>query len=409
MLLFLFYVVFIDAWISKPARFVGRPTCSFPTLLSAADSSSDNTDSSKDPFEGISHLLDDGKGHIRPELATSIFNWEQEHREKDHLAKFEYSTRAGLRLVDEIAKSLLLTTTSSSSSTSTTTSNDRTATTYSDLVQEGIVALMYAMTKYDNSLQEESFHHYARRHIANTLQKVLAQESNVMTVPTHVLELLKRAKRKRQALFSKTGREPTTAEIATLLDISAQQLELYYILFGSALSVERTMEIYDPLLENKATFADQQEWEHEHGISLNEENVPQEEEQEGDDEMYIHLESVAAPLRDMIIDKDRFDNPNDVLVEEMLHDDVQEFLKKTLSERELQVIEWRFGLLNGGKVTSLEDIGTILGISAGRVAQIEEQAMEKLKTSYTNRQVETYLEEANSQVENENDGGARKE
>jgi RNA polymerase primary sigma factor len=117
--------------------------------------------------------------------------------------------------------------------------------------------------------------------------------------------------------------------------------------------------------------------------------------------MYIHLESVAAPLRDMIIDKDRFDNPNDVLVEEMIHDDVQEFLKKTLTQRELQVIEMRFGLLNRGKVTSLEDIGTILGISASRAAQIEEQAMEKLKNSYTNRQVETYLEEANSEVEND--------
>ena len=78
----------------------------------------------------------------------------------------------------------------------------------------------------------------------------------------------------------------------------------------------------------------------------------------------------------------------------MIHDDIDDFLVKTLTEREVQVIRLRYGLNNGGKVDTLDDIGHELGgITASRVKQIEEQAMEKLRSSFTNRDVEPYLEE----------------
>jgi RNA polymerase nonessential primary-like sigma factor len=67
-------------------------------------------------------------------------------------------------------------------------------------------------------------------------------------------------------------------------------------------------------------------------------------------------------------------------------------LVKTLDERELQVIRMRYGLSNG-EVTSLSDIGSEFGVTASRIKQIEEQSMEKLRSSYTNRSVEPYLED----------------
>jgi RNA polymerase primary sigma factor len=331
-----------------------------------------------DPFRGISHLIDDGNGNIRSDLATSIWNWDNEHRRKDSLPKFEYSTRKGLRLVDEIARELLETTRGVNKGVD----EDHTVTTYSDLVQEGVVALMYAMAKYDDS-QGESFAHYARRKIATTLTRYLGKDSRSFRLPSHIMELLNHARRIKARLRSQMGREPTISQVAEELGIPTKKLELYQLVSGSTLSVERTMEIYDPLVET--TFADQDTWEHEH---WGEENAEQQD--EGEDEMWVHQEQIAAPLRDMIPDTQP--TPDDLVFQRMIHDDVDDFLVKTLTDRELQIIRLRYGL-NNGKATSLSDIGLELGVTASRVKQIEEQAMEKLRSSYTNREVEPYLED----------------
>jgi DNA-directed RNA polymerase specialized sigma subunit len=55
--------------------------------------------------------------------------------------------------------------------------------------------------------------------------------------------MLEQAKVKRQELMDETGREPTMAQVASELNVSPQQLELYTMLGSSSLSVERTMEI----------------------------------------------------------------------------------------------------------------------------------------------------------------------
>ena len=327
----------------------------------------------QDPFQGISHLIDDGHGHINSELATSIWNWENDHRNKQHLPKFQYSTRSGLRLVDEIARDLL-----------ETYSAD---TAYSDLIQEGVVALMYAMAKYDpHYFEKESFEHYARRTICTTLSRSLAKDSRPIRLPEHVVTTLKHARQARSQLQSQTGSEPTMAQVAEELQISPEQLQLYQIVSASTLSVESTVEIYDQA-DSTATFEDQDKWEKENGVD--EESIDLYAE-EGEDEMWVHQEQIAAPLRDMIPDYEP--TPDDLVEMNMIHDDVDDFLVRTLQDRELQVIRMRYGL-DSGKGMSLSAIGDTLGVTAARVKQIEERAMEKLRTTYTNREVEPYLED----------------
>jgi RNA polymerase sigma factor (sigma-70 family) len=371
----------IDAWlIAKPVLNRGART-STEYMHVAAEQSFVGSATDDDPFRGISHLIDDGKGNIRSDLATSIWNWDNEHRSRDKLPKFEYSTRKGLRLVEETARELLETTRGVNKGVD----EDHTVTTYSDLIQEGVVALMYAMAKYTDS-EEESFRHYARRCIVTALTRYLGKDSRSFHLPTHVVELLKHARRTKAQLQTQMGREPTLAQVAEKLDIPMEKLQLYQLVSGSTLSVERTMEIYDPLLET--TFADQDTWEHEHGEEDEENDDGLQ--QEGEDEMWVHQEQIAAPLRDMIPDTSAL--PDELIYRKMIHDDVNEFLVRTLDERELQVIRMRYGLSNG-KVTSLSDIGSELGVTASRIKQIEEQAMEKLRSSYTNRAVEPYLED----------------
>jgi RNA polymerase sigma factor (sigma-70 family) len=378
------FPIAIDAWlISKPVL-TSRARTSTESVHVAAEQSFVGSATDDDPFRGISHLIDDGNGNIRSDLATSIWNWDNEHRSRDKLPKLEYSTRKGLRLVEETARELLETTRGVNKGVD----EDHTVTTYSDLIQEGVVALMYAMAKYTDS-EDESFKHYARRCIVTAMTRYLGKDSRSFHLPSHVVELLKHARRTKAQLQAQMGREPTLAQVAEKLGIPTEKLQLYQLVSGSTLSVERTMEIYDPLLET--TFADQDTWEQEHG---EEEENDDDLQQEGDDEMWVHHERIAAPLRDMIPDTSAL--PDEFIYRKMIHNDVDEFLVNTLDERELQVIRMRYGL-NSGSVTSLSDIGSKLGVTASRVKQIEEQAMEKLRSSYTNRAVEPYLEDEHSE------------
>lgn len=374
------FPIVIDAWLTSKLILTGKARTTPESMHVSAEQPFAGSATNNDPFRGISHLIDDGNGNIRSDLATSIWNWDNEHRSRDSLPKFEYSTRKGLRLVDEIARDLLETT----QGVNKGVDEDHTVTTYSDLIQEGVVALMYAMAKYNDS-QEESFEHYARRKITTSLARYLAKDSRSFHLPSHVVELLNHARRTKTRLRSQMGREPTISQVAEELGIPTKKLELYQLVSGSTLSVERTMEIYDPTLET--TFADQDAWEHEHWEEENEE-LPELE--EGEDEMWVHQEQIAAPLRDMIPDTQP--TPDDLVFQRMIHDDVDDFLVKTLTDRELQVIRMIYGL-NNGEATSLSDIGLELGMTASRVKQIEEQAMEKLRSSYTNRDVEPYLED----------------
>jgi RNA polymerase sigma factor (sigma-70 family) len=379
-----------DAWTSfhqRAPRDCGMHSIRYPRLhptrgLFAANKQPKEED---DSF----HFLDDGKGHIRGDLATSIYNWDHGHQPKNLPHSQLFSTRDGLRMVDSIAKNLLQ-----------NVKNARTETTYSDLVQEGIVALLQAMATYhdDETMSPtEFFPDYAKRRILQSMTKALAHEVRPVSLPPTILTLLEQAKVKRQELMDETGREPTMAQVASELNVSPQQLELYTMLGSSSLSVERTMEIYNNLQDRE--FADSDTWQARHNAETDNDD---EEQEEGEDEMWIHLETVAAPLEEMIVDTDTFDNPDRFILETMFHDDVQELLQETLTQEEFRVIKLKYGL-DEQRSMSIQEIGNTLGIKDSQVAEIEKGAMEKLRSSFqsTNRQrknVETLLDETDGRM-----------
>ena len=73
--------------------------------------------------------------------------------------------------------------------------------------------------------------------------------------------------------------------------------------------------------------------------------------------------------------------PNVDIIEEIsLKTDIQKLyntMKKVLSENELNIISWRYGLNNSEKKTQKE-ISDILGISRSYVSRIEKKALKKL-------------------------------
>ena len=60
---------------------------------------------------------------------------------------------------------------------------------------------------------------------------------------------------------------------------------------------------------------------------------------------------------------------------------LKEILGKVLSEREREIIEYRYGLMTGEEITQRE-IGELLGISRSYVSRIEKSALQKLRRAF---------------------------
>jgi len=312
--------------------------------------------------------------------------------------KFKYSTRDGLRLVDSIAKEILSASTgaaSTSASSSASVQDDSAATSYSDLTQEGVVALMQAMASFNDQggqLSKEDFAHYARRQIYSAMSRSLAQASRPIQLPRKAHETLKAARALQESLRSSLSREPTVAEIAARLprDITAEKLSLYMLVGRGTLSVESTVEIYDP--SSEPTFADEDQYEATHHqtahLHSGEDDMYLEEE-----EQWVNHDTIVAPLRDFIPDTTS-PTPDDSALAEMIRHDVQHLLSTTLTPQEHEVIRMRFGLDYGRQDgLTLTEIGSRFGLSRQTIAHIEQTALHKLRTSYRSIMVEKYLDD----------------
>lgn len=292
-------------------------------------------------------ILEDGRGHINPELAQLIFKWERE-QQISSVVRSGHSTREGLRWVKDLV---------GKTATSKVMSDE-------DLIQEGVIALMQAMTTFESeSRPMQSFETFAKGRIRNALEDYLV-----------------------------------TGKLASSTNSRK-----------AALSVESTVEITDPL---ETHYSNQDEWEVREGLVLDngqsvkpeasvEEFLDEALQYEGEDQMWVQQQQVAAPLRDSIpaIEEEDstsgwFDSETDLSLDDMaLRDmilyDVDEFLANNLDDIESQVIQLRFGLDTVTPKTQKE-VGFELGLSVNRVRKLQKQALEKLRASYSHQ----YLAEA---------------
>jgi RNA polymerase sigma factor (sigma-70 family) len=272
---------------------------------------------------------------------------------------------------------------------------------YGDSIQEGLSALLDAMSSYREDEHTEDFETYARKEIYQHLTQSLDKEVRPIRLPKGVKAVVKEATWL-MAKAKSSGQRPTLAQIAAKLNLPVDRLQDYLRLakatYRSTLSMESTIEILNPLLDDSApAYRDQEEWELREGLLLDngrsdhrdelvDEYLDETIQREGDDETWIQEVQIAGRLKDLIPDTDEL-SPDDLILEELMRSDLAHFLSSTLESQEIEVIRLFFGL-DSGKAMSVEEVAKALEIPVQAVSKLLAEGLEELRVAYAENYIE---------------------
>ena len=210
-----------------------------------------------------------------------------------------------------------------------------------DLIQEGSIGLLMAAKKFDYTL-ENRFSTYATKWIRQGVTRCLMNHTQLIRVPVHTAEKMRKVLLAKRELLQKLEQEPTLEEIAQHCDMPVDK-------------VRQLLQMNPEICSLDAPAGEAE-----------------------DATLGVLLEDVFSP------------QPQEELVRQELKRTMDELLSM-LTDRQQMVLRLHFGM-EDGICYSLEQISIRFGVSKERVRQIERQAMDRLQKLGAGLGLEDFLE-----------------